>query len=250
MTVTITGGTAASSPGSTTLADAREILELTTRLPGSETSAGTNNLKRVDYAIRAAGEEFVRRTRCTRKTNDSLTLTADSRNFSTGSIADFHPSRLINIEVEHPTEGTIYPADNFNYRHVRSESLHGISYHIWQNAHPDTRPGGTPDRFAWRDDNNAIVDPEPDVAWKVRLVYWAPFTSWTIGTASPGGVTLNIPDHLIIPVIEHGARAYLQSAVNPRQAAFGRELFEQHINATRGTRSLSNVTRPNPWDYR
>lgn len=251
MANTITGGAAASSSlnTSTTLETAREILDLGSRMPGSETSAGTNNLKRVDWAIKAACDEYVRMTKCTRTTNDSLTLTADSEDFSTSSVTNFDPSRIIKIEVEHPTSGQKYAARQASYDTVRTWRLHGIERYEWYPYTNNADFVGTPEVFGWRDNANAIVAPLPQIAWKVLLTYWEAATSWTIGTASPADVTLNIPDDVIIPVIQHGAAFYLNKSVHPASASMDRQLFDKHIVETRGFYSVTKSITAQREDY-
>lgn len=226
------------------------MLDLGIRLPGSETAAGTNNLSRVDYAIKAAGEEFVRRTRCTIKTNDTLTLTADSEAFDTSGVGDFDPSRLAMVEVRHPTTSTVYPASWTNYHNVRTSRLNGVERGPWYPYTNGADQIGVPNTFAWRDRTNAIVAPLPGVAWEVLLTYWEPFTTWTVGTATPGSVTLNIPDDLIQPVIQNGAAYYLNKAVSPQSAMLDRQLFDKHIVESRGFYSRTRTVIPNREDYR
>lgn len=235
----------------TTLTTAREIVELLAiRLPGGEVAAGTDNLKRLDYAIKAAGDEFVRRTKCVRKTNSSLTLTADSEAFSTSSITDFHPDRLIKIEVNHPDTDTKYPALRVSYDEVRNWRLYGFDRtesYPYANGADLT---GVPCVFGWKDATSAIVAPLPSIAWEIFLTYWEPFTSWTIGTATPNSVTLNIPDDVIMPVLQHGAAFYLNKAASPAAASMDRSLFEKHIIETRGNYGVTKFIQAQEADYR
>lgn len=235
---------------STTLETARDIVTLmTSRLPGGEVATGTDNLKRIDYAIKAAGDEFVRRTRCTLTTDDTLTLTADSEDFDTSSLADFHPSRLIKIEVKHPTTSTIYPATQVNYLHVRNARLNGVERGPWYPYSNSADQIGIPNEFAWRDESNAIVAPLPGVAWEVLLTYWEPFTAWTYGTASPGAVTLNIPDDMIHGVLNSGFRCFFNAAASPGSAMADRSLFEKHIQECRGATTVARTAIPSREDY-
>lgn len=234
----------------TTLTTAREIVELlAVRLPGAETAAGTDNIKRVDYAIKAAGDEFVRRTKCARTTDDTLVLTADDEDFDTSSLTDFDPSRVIKIEVEHPTEGTIYPARRSTYDTVRTWRRNGIERYDYYPYTNSADQVGVPAVFGWRDASNAIVAPLPGLAWKVLLTYWDLFTSWTIGTATPNSVTLNIPDDLIYPVLQHGAAFYLNKAVAPQQAMLDRQLFDKHIRESAGFYRVSSAIQAQYEDY-
>lgn len=236
---------AASSPTGMTLKTARSILELSSRLPGSETSAGTNNLSRVDYALKAAFDEYVRETKCTRTTNDTLTLTADSEDFSTAGVSNFDPSRIIRIGIEDPDDGSIFDAEHAGYDEVRQWRISRTGRLEWADYLGSAFKSGMPRVFGWRDASNAIVAPLPSKAWKVRLTYWETATSWTIGTSSPADVVLNIPEDVIQPVIQHGAAFYLHKTTHPAAAAMDRQLFNQHIADTRGfyavTQSVSAV---------
>lgn len=236
---------------STTLETARSIVSLmSSRLPGGEVATGTDNLTRVDYAIKAAGDEFVRRTRCTILTDETLTLTADSEVLDTSGLTTFHPSRIVNIEVEHPTTGTVYPAQQVNYRYVRQARLNGAERYWWYPYTNSADQVGITDVFAWRDANRAIVAPLPGLAWKVLITYWVPFTSWTYGTASPGAVTLNIPDDMIHGVLNSGFRCYFNAASSPASASLDRSLFDKHIRECSGLYTANRSILANPEDYK
>lgn len=238
------------SVATTTLEEARTIVSLVSgRLPGGELANGTDNLSRVDYAIKAAGDEFVRRTRCTLTTDDSLTLTAGSEDLDTSSLTDFHPSRLVMIEVKNPTTNTIHTARWVNYQKVRESRDHGYEGNWWYPYTNSSDQSGTPELFSWRDESNAIVAPLPGLAWEVLLTYWAAFTSWTIGTATPNTVTLNIPDDMIHGVLHYGVRAYLDAASSPASADLDRRNFEAHIIRCRGQYARTRSIVPSREDY-
>lgn len=175
----------------------------------------------LDHAIRAAGSEFVRRTRCVVASDDSLTLTVDSAVLDYSGVADFNPSRFIGAalledgEVEH----LLTQAD---YRHVQRRLDRG---------------DGVCDRpmIAFREaEQEAVFSFNPEQAWGLRLTYWQPFTTWTIGTVTPASVTLNIPDDLVYPVAWFGAASYLVMGKAPDVAAHLRTQFEHHIRISAG----------------
>ena len=58
--------------------------------------------RRWDEAMKIAGNEFVRRTKCTRTSNTSLSLTVDSAELTYSSVSDLHPSRILRFELLYP----------------------------------------------------------------------------------------------------------------------------------------------------
>lgn len=235
----------------TTLTQAREAVELAVQdLPGVTIAAGTNGLKRMDYAIRAAMQEFNRRTFCT-LTSDTATATADDFDLDVSDLTFFHPSRLLRVTATHPTTGRIYPVDVTNYRDA---ALNHVARDVaLQFPYVDLNPFQLrPTSIAFKDAENAVVWPTPDVAWVFTFYYRRPITdtAWTMGVTDGSGITFNIPDDMIDGVLWYGVPAFFENP-NPanRYQDSSRRRFEQHITVCRGRTALDRVVQANIRDY-
>jgi hypothetical protein len=233
----------------TTLETARDIVAINLRLTGAEIAAGSTDLKRVDYMIKAAGDEFVRRTRCT-QTTDQVTATADDEDLDTSGFTDFRAANVIRVTATHPDTDRVYVVPHADFASVQAD----VSYSDYlTELFPYvnlTGFGYVPQAIAWRDNDNAIIYPTPSLAWVIDVDYWQPFTSWTIGTATPASVTLNIPDEMIHGVLQYGTTAYHQAdAPDDKRFNTSRRLFDEHIISCRGRHATTSVVAANAKDY-
>ena len=234
----------------TTLADAREQVKLAVQdLPGVVVGSGTDGLKRLDYAIRAACREFVRRTSCN-LSSDMKVATVDDVDLDVSGLANFHPSRIVRVTVTDPDDATlIYPVDVVNYRDVLGDELGTNTAlqtpYVWL-----TNASANPRKIAFKDESNAVLWPSPGKAWVYTFYYSTPFTSWTIGVTDGSGVTLNIPDDMIDGVLWYGVPAFFENP-NPanRYQDSSRARFERHIASCRGRTGLTKSIQANIRDY-
>lgn len=175
----------------------------------------------IDHAIQGAGSEFVRRTRCVVASDDSLTLTVDSAVLDYSGVSDFDPSRFVGAALLEDGE-VAHLLSQADYRHVQRRLDRG---------------DGVCDRpmIAFREaEQEAVFSFTPEQAWGLRLTYWQPFSTWTIGTVTPSEVTLNLPDDHLYPVAWFGAASYLVMGKAPDVAAHLRTQFEHHIRISAG----------------
>jgi hypothetical protein len=241
--------TVSSSPTGATLSDAREAVKIAVQdLPGVTVGSGTDGLKRLDYAIRGACSEFIRRTGCN-AASGTANATPDSEALSLASLARFSPAYLTRVTATHPTTGRIYPVDVTNYRDLllsRNSGDAALQFPYVDLVSFNKRTRG----IAFKDEDNAVLWPTPDVAWVYTFYYSQPLTSWTIGTASPASVAINIPNDMIDGVLWYGVPAYFENP-NPanRYQDSSRRRFEQHIAVCRGATGLTKVVQANPRDY-
>lgn len=233
----------------TTLEAAREAVALAVQdMPGTTVSAGTDGVKRLDYAIRAAGNEFVRRTFCTRG-QGTKAATVDSDTLDTSSITDMDPSRIFRCTATEPASGRVYPVEVGDFRDVQVDAT---KRDLWLQfpyvGLVDTQY--RPHKLGFRTATSAIIWPTPGVAWSFIFDYWVPFTSWTIGTATPASVTLNIPDDMIDGVLWYGVPAYFENP-NPanRYQETSRIRFERHVAQCRGRYGQTHSIQSNALDY-
>jgi hypothetical protein len=234
-----------------TLTLARDKVTLAVQdLPGVTVASGSDGLKRLDYAIMAAGNEFVRRTGCT-TTSDTATATADDYDLDVSGLTGFDPAHLREVTATDPDDAElIYPVDVVNLRDAMQDQLgnHGALQHPYVEL---TSFSLTPQQIAFKDTENAVLYPTPDKEWVYTFYYRPPFTSWTAGVADGDGVTLNIPDDMIDGVLWYGVPAFFE---NPNPAnqyqESSRARFERHIRACRGRVALSAAIYANQRDYR
>lgn len=224
-------GADAAGVATTTLETARSLV--TDAVMQWPASRYTNT--QIDHAIKMAGDEFVRKTRCAR-TTATTNLTADQNQVSFSAVADFTPERLILAEADHATEDAINILKQVDYAYVRRliENQEHRREH-WESSLNDVDHSGLPTHIGFRNRADAYVYPEPDAAHTLKLVYFAPFTDWTPGTASPGDVTLNIPDDMIYGVLWWGAPAILEhTSTKARYQSESYRRFQEHIRDCRG----------------
>lgn len=152
---------------------------------------GTYSAERVDMALQFVGNQFCRTTHYLRRAA-SVTLTPSSPAVSFAAVSEFRPERLTQAYVV-----------GFSG---------GVSIEDWQTVYDlvvDQASAGVPTKLAFEDDDVCNVWPIPDIAYTMRFRFWRPFTTWTLG-AEPSGVTLNLPDDVLMPILRYGAPAALQ----------------------------------------
>jgi len=95
---------------------------------------------------------------------------------------------------------------------THGETLAALPYAELLAKSRRTIEAGKPAYYAIDAFPTGMVWPMPDLDYPLTLVWLTPFTTWTIGTASPADVTLNIPMPYMESVVMFGAAAYLQFA--------------------------------------
>lgn len=234
----------------TTLEDAREQVKLAVQdLPGVTVGGGTDGLKRLDYAIRAAGREFIRLTGCN-LASGTKAATANDTDLNVSTLSSFHPSRLLRVTATDPDDtDRIYPVDVVNYRDVLGDDLSTNAAlqtpFVWVST-----LAVNPHKIAFKDESNAVLWPTPGKAWVYTFYYTTPLTSWTIGVTDGSAITLNIPDEMIDGVLWYGVPAFFENP-NPanRYQQSSRSRFDRHIAECRGRTGLTKAIQANIRDY-
>jgi hypothetical protein len=207
-----------------TIAQARLLLLDAAR----NANADQNNSTNLDYAIQAAGNEFVSRTRCVIKSGEILLASPDDDIVSGDWASDFRADRLLRAWVRNESEDLQVVAYREVVRLLDEDSGTGIPTLIG---------------FASTTTNAAKLWRYPSAAINIDYQYFPPFTAYTAGTGTDG-TELNIPEDMIRPVINCGAVYYLLKNM-PENADWVdrcRRDFEQHIQnhmsrASTGARS-------------
>jgi len=210
-----------SSTGTMTLTAARVILRAAARNAGDSTVHSDTD---VDNAILSIGNDFVNRTRCVHEfcsvsLVDGTATLADLGNTATG----IRPDRIRRMYI-------------LGHGPLSIVDMAAIEEMIETNGESE----GVPLYIAFTGAEAATLYPTPDDDYTLKTQWYPPFTSFTAGTGSPDGVTLNIPDDLIRPVLEHGAVWKLQQTV-PEHQGFVWQLkqsYEEHVARSMGACSL------------
>jgi hypothetical protein len=181
--------------------------------------------RRLDRAIRAVGKDFVHRTKCTRKTT-AVSTTADQRYVDITAVSgasSFEPGLVTSVPYI-STSGN----DAFN-------RLRGVDFVILRGWYSYTDSSRQPEYYAFQTRDKMYLYPVPDGAYELTIEWDEPFTSFTIGTADPSSVELNIPEHYIDEVLWQGARARLLRGLpgHPEAEAAAVE-YERLVNRAKG----------------
>lgn len=194
-----------------TIATARAILAEHARNANSDEYTSTQ----YDYAIQAAGNEFVSRTKCVISSGEILLAVADDDVVDADWAADFRPDRLLRAWVR-----------------GEPEDLQVVEYREVRRLLTEQTETGTPTMigFASNTANDAKIWKYPSSGLNIDYQYYSPFTVYTAGTATTSTV-LNIDDDMMFGVVIYGAVYYLQRSHVEHQNYIqtARRDFEAHI---------------------
>lgn len=197
---------------SMTLTAARAMVREYARNAGDSTMYSDT---KIDHAIQAAGSEFCRETGFLR-TMTTLALTAASNVL--------------------PTLPTDFRPENIREAFTTADDVDVVNYSEIAEADADSGP---PTQVAFSSDSAGIVYPTPTVDTSLYIWYYQPFTPFTAGTASPGSVTITLPDDALIPCLIYGATSKLQfNEPEHGYAVAAATQFQQHIARYRGRGGL------------
>lgn len=163
----------------------------------------------VDRALFTVGQRFCRKTKCVRAAGN-VALTAASGSADVSGLTLFLPERLLS--------GTIVDAP---------EPLELVGWEALYRKRVDCPSQGTPTELAFETEVTAGVWRTPKVDATLRLYWWQPFTSWTLGTGSPNAVTFNLPDAYLGEILTYGVTALLQH--NEPQNQYASESWQKYL---------------------
>jgi len=162
------------------------------------TEVGSFSYKKLDHALIAACNRFLRETHVVRS-SETLALSSGTEEYDldTAISAQFRPDQIL---------GVMYlAADDYSPVQV-------VAWDVIRREYDTSDASGRPEMIAFNGDK-AIVYPSPDTSYNVTMQTWDLLdqTNWTIGgmDATTRAVELNIPDRWVDDVIWFGARAYL-----------------------------------------
>ena len=168
-------------------------------------------LAKIDRAIRDACDRFLKETRAYTLTT-SLTLAADASTLNPiSTIGDFTIPRFIRAEIS-------------------GDPITAVPYETIRRRFQGETPVGKPTMIAFRRDDLAQFDKQADQAYTVEATHWVGMQSFTLGTGSPGSVTLRIADEFAGNVVRWGVRAFmLYGAPGHPDAPAALAKFEEEI---------------------
>jgi hypothetical protein len=205
-----------------TLTEARAYLA---RLTRSGADDGRYTATDYDLALADVGHKFCRDTRIVRAAATCTVADGDGTVTGFGSITGFRPERLISARVRDTDaeDDLIITSARTIANKTAEDATEGIPTHLGFSTHV-----------------LAEVWPVPDAAYTIDVYTWTPFVSFTPGTATPGSVTINIPDDLVYDVLRFAADYAMRTQITDRQMFFAAQgAFAQFIRETKGRGSVA-----------
>lgn len=241
--------------GTMTLTVARDIAAQAVIRDGSYNPSDTENVKRLDYAIQAAGQEFMNRVRCDRAVDSTLSMTTGVQTVNYSTVTALKPENFLFAEIVDNTDSLprryrILPIayDDMAQLTLRPSLLY--QSYVWAALNPNSQLGW-PCFLAFNDDRITLwLYPAPQATKVLNLYYWRPFVSWTAGTATPGSVTINIPDDLVYEFLYKGVAYYYDIAEAPANDQYGakaknrRQAWDEFIMRAEGSVSSMSYLMP------
>ncbi len=220
--------------GTMTLTLARDIAAQAVIRDGSYDPTNAANVKRLDYAIQAAGQEFMNRVRCDRTIDKTLSMTTGVQTIDYSSVTGLKPENFLFAEIIDDTDSLprryrIIPIayDDMAQLTLRPSLLY--QSYVWAALNPNKQLGW-PAFLSFNDDRVTLwLYPAPQSTKSIWLYYWHPFVSWTAG-GSPTGIILNIPDDLVYEFLYKGVAYYYDIAESPASDQYGAKAKQRKQN--------------------
>lgn len=162
----------------------------------------------VDRAIMTVGDDFVWKTNATR-TLSSLSIISGTSTITSGFATGFVPERILRAYIATYNDLTITTHETV----LRLLKDNAIS-------------AGTPTHLGFYSTTALEMYPTPDANYTLKVLWVPPFSSFTVGTGSPTGVTFNLPDEYLRVMWTYGAPAMLQH--NEPEHAYASESWKKY----------------------
>lgn len=172
------------------------LIAITTHVKSSEFSAN-----KLDEAIRSAGEELAEFTSAIRTTT-ALAVGANVSvlNFQSLGITEFIIDDFIHAYIGVSTGGTV--------------EVTPIPHSSIQRRRSNETPGEPKHLALLRNDAVLIYPSNDGTARTLDVTHRDKFVTWTLGTSSPGSVTMNLPQVLFGRFVTHCCKYYLLHGLN------------------------------------
>lgn len=205
-------------PATTTLTQVRDIATRAALQWGVYDSGNSDHRTRLDYAIKAAGDEWLAETKSDQHVIEGLTLASNATEVDISVIAEedmFSVPQVMRVELIEPetTPPLTLQSIGVDYATLADAiSAGGNGLEAWDfgvRGMGDVVLGnfavrGIATVHAFSTDHETLYFyPPSSVERDVKIHYWKPFITWTYGVADASGVTLNIPDIFIFEFAMH-----------------------------------------------
>lgn len=204
------------------LTDARAIIRGALK-SGADTNRYQDN--DLDIALRLVGNHFVNATNCVLQ-RDEVPIVANDPLASFAPVLGFRPEFTEEILLK---PSAAYPAARIGGGQLARVGLADVRAQRGGRAST-----GVPTHIGFASDTAAELWPTPVAAGTLE-VFWHPrFTPFAIGAA--GATLLNIPDHLLDPVLTYGAAVIVQlSDPEAKDRALKMGAYNDHVLRSAGT---------------
>lgn len=187
-----------------------------------------------DVAIQWAGNQFCRRTHCSRVALDVQLIAAtglvDIAGAVTGGSPPFHPASILGVRLL--ADATSSPL----WDQVKLVDFNSVRSAYQCNPTRTTKPC----LLAFEALNkNGLLYPIPDQAYTMRVNFWEPLTVFDAGTVTPDDVTLNIDDRWVFDVLTAAGAWMVRGDQGNPWAAGELVIFEKLIQDVRGETTIN-----------
>lgn len=205
----------------------------------------------IDTSIQTVCDDFIRRTRCTKRT-DAITLTASDSDlpaFPTHFLPDALLAAYLTGDNVTVTPGDSGYAGAFGSGRYYTEgtpaydgiptsaTLRIIPYPQLNDLSHATAMTGQPQFVGFSSTTAGAVYPTPDQDYTLNFLWVEPLTAWTAGSGT--NPTLNIPDRFLQMVLTLGVPAWMQQNEPENGYARGQlERYERYVASVMNAGSL------------
>lgn len=163
----------------------------------------------VDMAFKVAANEYLERL-APDFSGGNVTVTSGSSAVDFSALTGFSPTLVRGMFID-----TNYPV------HVRDEAW--VRQQIIDNP-----SSGRPEYIGFSSETTGVTWPTASANYTLNVDYENVLTSWTAGTSSPDGVTINIPEAHAIKIATMGAPVVLQYGDN--RSTYGRPEWSDYLD--------------------
>ena len=197
-------GTASIGTNVATVGSLRTVLQNNVRNAGVIGDAANTDYPPIvcDYAIQRCLSILIDRTRCTPKIS-SVTMPAGSQSIDFSALTGFETQRILRQGI------WAYPAAGTNSHRIsvdvvsQDEVDEYVMHHPARTGHPKMIG------FSTTTGSNTTAH-VADVDYTVKVHWFTPLVSWTMGDSGASNVVVNIPANFAIEAVATGASAFMQ----------------------------------------
>lgn len=178
----------------------------------------------VDRSIQYAVNYFVREAKYgTTVSTVNVTAADTTPDISALVTAGFTPERLLSVHIDGQEERLqVIDAEDMN--HKKAVNLHG----------------GNPQFVAFNSATEMELYPTPSTTTTMKVFWYPTATSWTLGDAGASSTVINIPNELLISILQDGAAAVLVSPSPDK--LYGDKAWQKFVRWTARRNATGSLT--------